>query len=77
MTELATGGELSAALNSAGVGGGERMAQRFLVQLALAVRHMHARRVVHRDLKLEVSLFSLVSAYFRNVMCSSRSVLIF
>lgn len=77
MTELATGGELSAALNSAGVGGGERMAQRFLVQLALAVRHMHARRVVHRDLKLEVSVFLVWLVHILEYVLCFRNGLIF
>ncbi|CAH2223141.1 jg6062, partial [Pararge aegeria aegeria] len=49
VTELASGGELSSILGNAG----ERVARRLLVQLAFAVRHMHARNVVHRDLKPE------------------------
>ncbi|XP_052742668.1 ribosomal protein S6 kinase alpha-5 isoform X1 [Bicyclus anynana] len=54
VTELAPGGELSSVLGSAG----ERVARRLLVQLAFAVRHMHARNVVHRDLKPENILLS-------------------
>ncbi|XP_068624300.1 ribosomal protein S6 kinase alpha-5-like isoform X2 [Battus philenor] len=48
--ELASGGELSGHLSG---GLGERVARRFLAQLALATRHMHARNTVHRDLKPE------------------------
>ncbi|XP_039761574.1 ribosomal protein S6 kinase alpha-5-like isoform X2 [Pararge aegeria] len=54
VTELASGGELSSILGNAG----ERVARRLLVQLAFAVRHMHARNVVHRDLKPENILLS-------------------
>ncbi|KAM3968551.1 ribosomal protein S6 kinase alpha-4 [Aphomia sociella] len=51
VTELATGGELAAAL-TLGVPG-EKVARRLLAQLAAAVRHMHSRNIVHRDLKPE------------------------
>ncbi|XP_069363182.1 ribosomal protein S6 kinase alpha-5-like isoform X2 [Maniola hyperantus] len=54
VTELASGGELSSIIGSAG----ERVARRLLAQLALAVRHMHARNVVHRDIKPENILLS-------------------
>ncbi|XP_045781296.1 ribosomal protein S6 kinase alpha-5-like isoform X2 [Maniola jurtina] len=54
VTELASGGELSSIIGTAG----ERIARRLLVQLALAVRHMHARNVVHRDIKPENILLS-------------------
>ncbi|XP_050357899.1 ribosomal protein S6 kinase alpha-5-like isoform X1 [Nymphalis io] len=56
VTELAPGGEVSALVGAGGAG--ERAARRVLVQLALAVRHMHARHVVHRDLKPENILLS-------------------
>ncbi|XP_045540679.1 ribosomal protein S6 kinase alpha-4 [Papilio machaon] len=49
--ELASGGELSGHFGAAGLG--EQVARRLLTQLALATRHMHARRTVHRDLKPE------------------------
>ncbi|CAK1595136.1 unnamed protein product [Parnassius mnemosyne] len=48
--ELASGGELSGQLSG---GLGEKIARRLLAQLALATRHMHARKTVHRDLKPE------------------------
>ncbi|CAG9573014.1 unnamed protein product [Danaus chrysippus] len=54
VTELAIGGELSSVLGAVS----ERVARRLMVQLALAVRHMHARNVVHRDLKPENILLS-------------------
>ncbi|KAJ8707965.1 hypothetical protein PYW08_010331 [Mythimna loreyi] len=55
VTELAAGGELAAQISG---GVDERIARRLLAQLALALRHMHARRVVHRDLKPENILLS-------------------
>lgn len=60
VTELADGGELSALLGATP----ERAARRLLVQLALAVRHMHARRVAHRDLKPEVSVHVHSNIYY-------------
>ncbi|XP_061381178.1 ribosomal protein S6 kinase alpha-4-like isoform X2 [Danaus plexippus] len=54
VTELAMGGELSSVLGAVS----ERVARRIIVQLSLAVRHMHARSVVHRDLKPENILLS-------------------
>ncbi|OWR42784.1 ribosomal protein S6 kinase alpha-5 [Danaus plexippus plexippus] len=54
VTELAMGGELSSVLGAVS----ERVARRLIVQLSLAVRHMHARSVVHRDLKPENILLS-------------------
>ncbi|KAJ8706132.1 hypothetical protein PYW07_010909 [Mythimna separata] len=55
VTELAAGGELAAQISG---GLDERIARRLLAQLALALRHMHARRVSHRDLKPENILLS-------------------
>ncbi|GBP85053.1 hypothetical protein EVAR_48390_1 [Eumeta japonica] len=56
--EAATGGDLSAlvlAARGARASGGlpERRARALAAQLVSAVRHMHERGVVHRDLKME------------------------
>ncbi|XP_050555639.1 ribosomal protein S6 kinase alpha-4-like isoform X2 [Spodoptera frugiperda] len=56
VTELASGGELASQLSGGALA--ERTARRLLAQLALALRHMHARKVVHRDLKPENILLS-------------------